>query len=143
GKARPALPVAVAGSAVAATRRRAYVVGSAAALLVGTRRSLSADPPRAGRDRRDPRLPALQPRPALVPALRAVRADPAPRAVDRPEELRLGAARPGLLAHAAAHGGLHRGECRADDGARHADRPPAHEGERLGARPPDLGARAR
>ena len=52
------------------------------------------DPAGRGRDRRDPRLPALQARHALVPAVRPLRADPAQGRVDRPRQLPLGPPRP-------------------------------------------------
>ncbi len=85
--------------------------------------SVPADPAGARRDRGGARLPALQPRPALVPAVRAVRADPARRAVDIGlDELQLGPARPGLLAHAAPDGRVHGRERRPDDGDRHVAR---------------------
>ncbi len=52
-------------------------------------RSVPADPPGDRRHHRDPRLSALQARHALVPAVRARRADPAQGRVDRLRQLPL------------------------------------------------------
>ena len=120
--------------AATAVRARRVARGTVPYLLVA---------PVVRRDRRDPRLPALQARHALVPGVRAPAADPAPRGVDRPRELPLRPLGQRVLGHACADDRVHRGERRADDRARDADRAPPPAALDARPHPADVGARAR
>ena len=72
----------------AASRRQAATRSTLQALGRGAVPYLLVAPV-VRRDRRDPRVSALQARHALVPGVRAPAADPAPRRMDRPRELPL------------------------------------------------------
>ena len=80
--------------------------------------AVRADRARGDRDRRDPRLPALLPRPALVPAVRPGRADRAQGPLDRARQLHRDPRRQRVLARRPALGGLHGRQRRPDARAR-------------------------
>ena len=114
---------------------------------LGTRRpgvgSVPPDPAGARRDRGGARLPALQPRPALVPAVRALRADPACRHARRPPRTSPRCCTTRSSGTRCSGRSSSRRERRPDDRDRHRARDAAAAAQHVGAHPADVRARPR